>query len=347
MDTRTFEGNFYEIGRQQGEIYQANGMTMDHIKVDQELYDNQLHIYEKFYPEYLQQIRGMAEGGKFDLQKLIYSGITGELFFFKNMLGLGRACTIFGCKSEAGLIVGRNYDWMPFSSDLFALYTVLNPDRNAFIAATDYGIVDPSMTAPQYRSFFPEDIINDKGLFVGITFSFADQWTYGISSVHLIKLIAETCQTVDEALAVFERVPLCCPKKFFIADRQGNMVTVEHTAKRFRLVHPTDNVLVQTNHYVDPELAQIDTVLKRMPFHNTYVRYYETLQRINFLRYFMKEKITMDSVLKILDDPATYTCQNLPDIATIWTLAMDMTNMDYKFYWDILKEKKKSMELKF
>ena len=347
MDIKTFEGNHFEIGQQQGSFYKANGVKDYQGEIDQDLYKKQLQVYEKYYPQYLEQLRGIADGGGFDQEKTIYSAITGELFFFKNMIGLGRACTIFGYQSEDGLYIGRNYDWLPVSTDVFCLYAIDNPDRYSFKAVTDYGVIDSSMTAPQYRSFIPEDAINDKGLFIGITFAFADQWSYGISSVHLVNYIAETCETVDDALAVFERIPACCPKNYFIADKNGNMVTVEHTAKRYKLVYPQDNVLIQTNHYIDPELTQEDTVLKRIPFHNTYVRYYETLQRINFQRCLLKEKFELDSILKILDDPATYTCQNLPDLATIWTLAMDMTNVKYKIYWDILKEEKKSMELKF
>ena len=64
-------------------------MTMDHIKVDQELYDNQLHVYEKFYPEYLEQIRGMAEGGKFDLKKIDLQRHHRGVVLFQEYAGIG------------------------------------------------------------------------------------------------------------------------------------------------------------------------------------------------------------------------------------------------------------------
>jgi len=342
MSIRTFEGNFYEIGQQIGRVYRENGMTSRPFGIDKELFENQLRVYEKFYPEYLDELKGIADGGGFDPQSTLYGAITGEIFFFRNMIGLGRSCTIFGYKNESGLSVGRNYDWLPLPGNLFEAYRVNNPDRNSFFAVTDYGIVDPAMTAPPYRIFLPEDALNDKGLFVGITFSFADHWAYGISSIHMVKLIAETCATVDEALAVFEKTPCCCPKKYFIADRSGNMVTVEHTAKHFKVVFPQDGILVQTNHYLDPELAMEDTVLKKIPYHNTYIRYYETLQRVQLQR----QHFNYDSIGWILNAPGTYTLQNLPDIQTIWMLALDMTGAKYNIYWDFFAEKK-SAELKF
>ncbi len=342
MLDRTFEGNYYEIGRQIGRVYQENGAVSSTANLDPELLKHQLQVYEKYYPEYLEELKGIADGGGFDLQSTIYSAITGEIFFFQNMLGLGRACTIFGYKNENALFVGRNYDWLPVPADLFEAYRVNNSERNAFFAITDYGIVDPALIAPPHRAFLPEDALNDKGLFVGITFSFADQWAHGISSIHLVKLIAETCATVDDALAVFERIPACCPKKYFIADRLGNMATVEHTAKRFKVVYPKDGILIQTNHYLDSELAVEDTVLKRIPYHNTFIRYYETLQRIQLQR----EKFDYNSIRWILNETGTYTLQDFPGIKTIWTLAMDLIGRKYNIYWDLFGEKK-SEELRF
>ena len=342
MLNRTFEGSFYEIGRQMGRVYQENSAGNNPVTIDPQLLKNQLRVYEKFYPEYLEELKGIAEGGGFDLQSALYGAITGEIFFFKNMIGMGRACTIFGCKQGDALYVGRNYDWLPVPADLFEAYRVKNSERNAFFAVTDYGIVNPALTAPSYRAFLPEDALNDQGLYVGITFSFAEQWAYGISSIHLVKLIAETCATVDDALAVFERVPACCPKKYFLADRFGNMAMVEHTAQRFRVIYPREGVLIQTNHYLDPELAREDTVLKKIPYHNTFIRYYETLQRIALQR----ENFSYDSILWILTVPGTYTLQNFPGIKTIWTLALDMTGRKYNIYWDLFEERK-TQELKF
>ena len=342
MKIRAFEGNFHEIGRQMGQIYKENGAGSGVAKIDPDLFKHQLQAYEKFYPEYLEELKGIAEGAGFDPQSTLYNAITGEIFFFKNMIGMGRSCTIFGYKQEGTLFVGRNYDWLPVPGDLFEAYQVKNSERNAYFAVTDYGVVDPARTAPPYRLFLPEDALNDQGLFVGITFSFAEQWAYGISSIHIVKLIAETCSTLADALELFKRIPACCPKRYFIADKQGNMVTVEHNSRQFKVVYPKDNVLIQTNHYLDAELAAEDTVLKRIPYHNTFIRYYETLQRINFQR----EKFNLNSIIWILGKPGTYTCQNFPGIKTIWTLAMDITNGQYRIYWDHFNHRK-SKELKF
>lgn len=340
MNIKTFKGKFFEIGQQQGKIYRANGMNFDKVKIDPVLYKNQLQVYEKHYPELLEEFRGMAKGGNFDEEKLIYHFVTTEINCYRKWFGMDRACTIFGFKTDDKLFVGRNYDWLPKTEKLFQVYKFINPSKFSFIAVTDgaYGAEAGLNTKNWFYNV--DDAINNKGLFIGLTFAYADQWSYGVSCIHMTKLIAETCETIKEAIKVFEKVPLCCPKNFSIADKNGDMAIVEHTSKKFKVIYPKDNILIQTNHYVDNELAKEDTVLKRVPLHNTFIRYYETLQKINLER----DKFKLNSAIKILGKPGSYTCQNFPGVKTIWTLALDMTNKKYKIYWDI-SGKRKTEEL--
>ena len=340
MKRKSFKGSFYDIGLQQGEIYKANGICFDNVIIDNELYKKQLFVYEKYYPKILEELEGAVTGGGFNKDKVISCFITGEILFYRNLFGLNKACTIFGFKREGKLYVGRNYDWIPEVEKFIEIYKVDNPENNTFSAVSDMGVVDASEEALERRFYYTDDAINSKGLFVGITFAFADEWNYGISCSHMTKLIAETCETVTDAIEVFNRVPLCCPKNFFIADKNGNMAVVEHTSKKFRVREPDENVLIQTNHYVDSELAKDDTVLQKVPHHNTFIRYYETLQHINLRR----KNFNLECIEKILCRKNSYTCQNHTDMKTIWTLALNLTDQDYKIYYDILDDKK-SMKL--
>jgi len=337
MKTRIFKGNFFEIGEQQGRLYEANGLKLlDNIKIDSILYKKQLRIYEKHYPELLEELSGIAEAGTYNKDKLIFGAITLEISAYRNTFSLYKQCTIFGYKDEKSLYVGRNYDWLPSSNGIFDIYKVINPERNSFIAVTDLGIMSPETATPEYYMYVAADTINDKGLFIGLTYAYATQWSYGISNMFMIKLIAETCETVDEALSVFEKVPLCCPKNFFIADKNGDMVVVEHTSKKFKVLYPKDNILIQTNHYVDAELAKEDIGLKQNPTNTNYsiIRYNETLRKINL----EKGKFNLSSIIKILGRPRIY--QDNPNAKTIWTLALDMSNKKYKIYWDVTKNRK-------
>ncbi len=385
MNSQTFSGNFFEIGKQQGKIYAKNKMSFKHVKIDRDLYQKQLTIYKKFYPELLSEFEGMVEAGNFDKDKLIYHFITAELHCHRDWFGLGatvdsmsdqinvqkrsnesnklnklnkpnmsskssklnlsqkqtegKACTIFGYKKDGKLFVGRNYDWLPKTEKIFTTYTVKNQERNSFIAVTDGAYVAEAGNNLKNLFYNATDAINDKGLFIGINFAYTDKWSYGLSCIHISKFIAETCSTVEESIKVFEKIPVCCPKNFFIADKDGDMVVIEHTSKRFKIIYPKNDILVQTNHYLDSELAKEDTVLSVLPIHNTFIRCHETFQRIHLY----KNNFNLNKIISVLGKKGTYTCQNFPGIKTIWTLALDMTNKKYKMYYDLFKKRNERM----
>jgi len=48
MKTKIFQGNLFEIGQQQGEIYKEKGMSFDKIKIDSVLYKKQLAVYKNW-----------------------------------------------------------------------------------------------------------------------------------------------------------------------------------------------------------------------------------------------------------------------------------------------------------
>lgn len=336
MEIKTFQGDFFELGRQQGEIYYKNGMAFNNAKIDKELYQNQLRIYKKFYPEMLKEFEGIAQGAYLDKDKLIYHFICEEILWFRRKMKLQRACTIFGVKNKNGIFVGRNYDWIPMAEKFVGAYKFVNPKRNSFIAITDMAIGGEAGARPSAAFYNADDAINDKGLFIGLTFGYNNKWTYGLSCIHMTKLIAETCSTTKEAIKVFEKVPLCCPKNFFIADKNGEMVAIEHTSKRFKVVYPRKDVLIQTNHYVDLELVNEDMVLDEKPTHNTFLRYYEILQQINK----RKAKFKLSDAIKILGNGESCVCQNYPNIKTIWSLALDMKKKEYKLYLNLLGKRK-------
>jgi predicted choloylglycine hydrolase len=334
MKIKLFKGSFYDIGLLQGQIYKANGMNFDGLKINKDLYRKQLSVYEKYYPQIIEELEGVANGGGFDKNKLIYSFIAGELIFYRDLFRLDRACTIFGYKSEDKLYIGRNYDWVPEAEKFIEVYKVENPERNTFIAVSDMGVFDVSDENQKNRFYYTDDAINDKGLFVGITFAAADEWNYGISCSHMTKLIVETCENMNDVIEIFNKVPICCPKNFFVADKNGDMAVIEHTSKKFKVRYPDNDILIQTNHYVNLELADQDTILKRFPSNNTFIRYYETLQQINL----HLKNFELESIKKVLCRKSSYTCQNHPDMRTIWTLGLEMTDHDYRIYFGILDE---------
>jgi predicted choloylglycine hydrolase len=321
MKTAVFRGNHREIGRQAGVSFLKNPYQFFDYPFDDNLYRSQMEIYQKHYPELLEEIKGIAETINIDFKKIVYLLICSEIQFFTDLLKIPRGCTIFGIRNKKGVFVGRNYDWEPSAANNIVGHTFINSERYSYESFTDTGI----------GSNMAEDAVNDRGLYIGLTFADNHKWSYGLSSLHICRLIAETCTTVDEALAVFSRVPMCCPKNYFIADKAGDMAVVEHTSKRFKILYPKNDILIQTNHYVDPGLAEEDMALRDTTLTDTFLRYYETLQRLNM----QKEKFGYPDIMKLLTQSGSYVFHNHPNVRTLWSLALDMKNSHFRVYWNL------------
>lgn len=199
----------------------------------------------------LDELNGIYSILNFDLEKLLYYFLTDEILYYQRILEYYRnkmmnnkACTIFAYRSNNNLFVGRNYDWLPEVENIFQLYKVNNFKSYKYVALTDMGIASAKKIEPKYQIYQVDDAINEKGLFIGITFAYANNLSSGILPTHVTKIVAEKCSTLDDAINIFRNVPVAVPKNFFIADKFGNVAIVEHMSSyKFKIVYPKENIL--------------------------------------------------------------------------------------------------------
>ena len=325
MNSLILKGDYQNIGQQLGKIYRRNGKTFND-KIDRIFYQKQMSVYKKFYPEMLVELKGIAAGGHYDFDQVIYDNICGEINWYRNQIQR-TSCTIFGVQNKFGTFVGRNYDWYPVA--IATIYKYYNSQAYKYVAITDNGC-GPQ---PQKKDLFYyiDDAINEQGLYIGITFAFGAQIATGLSSAHMRKLIIERCKNVSEALALFKKIPVGCPKNFFLADRSGEMVVVEHASgKNYKVIKPAQGILIKTNHYLDPILVKQDLILSQRPSNSTFVRYFELFRNINLLD---PKKIKLSQVEKLILAKNSYIRQNSFTSKTIWSLVLDMKKRKYYFYY--------------
>lgn len=331
MKELIFKGNYKDIGKQLGMIYRKNGKSYNDKEKDKNLFKKQLFFYKKFYLELLEEYAGIAEGGKYNYEDVVYSNITGELFWYKNKSR--PSCTIFGVKNKYGTFVGRNYDWYPKTTA--GVYKYINPNSYNYVAITDNNCgIEPRK---EENSYYINDAINEKGLYIGITFAHGANTSYGLSSTHIRKLIIEKCKNVKEAIEFFNKIPVSSPKNFFIADKNGDMAVVEHASgKSFKVIRPQNGILIKTNHYLDPLLAKQDLLLKTRPSNSTFVRYYELLRNINLIGV---DKIKQEDINSLILNKKSYMFQNSTRTKTVWSLSMDIKNQKYYLFYKGNKKK--------
>lgn len=328
MQVLNFKGNHYEIGKQVGKYYNKIGKKIPKKEIDHKLLKKIIKIYRKYYPEFLEELDGVIETAGYN-KKAFYFHILCE--------GISRrkGCTIFGIKNKNNFLVGRNYDWVEKAKKIFKLYKHELTGYNSFIAVSDMNFFDNDNNVPNDLYFDPDDLINEKGLYIGITYAYhKDKVGYGISPCFIMKLVAEQCDNVKQAVKLIQKVPIAFPRNFFVADK-NEMVIVENTTKKHRVIYPKDGKLVKTNHYLHKDLVKEDTTLKEIPCHDTYLRYYETLQFLN-----RDKMINYNDVKSFLLNPDHYVCTN-KEMHTIWTLVLDMKKQNYDLFFGKSKEKLK------
>lgn len=319
-----FKGTPYEVGKQQGLIYKKRGLNLNRIIPNLEIIKGQRHEYKKYYPEKLEELRGVSDGLGCDINYVYQKFLAKELEWFKKNFIYKEACTIFGVKDSNNLFVGRNLDWIPETREVMEVYKLHIKGKNKIIAVSDMLITYKNDIKNNNLAYDAIDAINDKGLYIGITFAYGNSSKYGLSWKDLVRLISETCETVDDAINVFKKVPLSVPKNFFIADKNGDMIVIEHNSNKFKIIYPKDNMLIKTNHFLDQEFSKFDNVLKSNPYHNTFNRFNAVTNQINKV----KEKMSIQKIVDILSDKKNQVRQT-GRLYTIWSLALDMQKQNY------------------
>jgi predicted choloylglycine hydrolase len=324
-----FKGSYNDIGRQIGEYYKSHKCAFPAVG-DAGLLRQQIAFHEKFVPEIIEEIRGIAQGGQYDFESVAFGNLVGEILFLRKR-GM-RACSIGGVVANGKTWIGRNYDWHPAVANQYQLYRLSPTNAEDTYAVSDMCVMDETCVDKSRQFFYHEDAINESGLFIGMTFAHSWDTQIGLKSADVVRLVAWRCRSVAEAVAFFEKMPRCGAKNYFVADRQGKMAAIQCTAKEFDVRYPDENgLLVLTNHYVG-KLKNFDRVLESNPHHTTFDRY--TRLYGDLLKMKTEKADPLSGLDAIFTGKSTPVCQSIPGVETVWTLLMNMGDSDYTLIGD-------------
>lgn len=331
MQKQVFKGTYFEVGKQKGKIYASNGlMTKDFPSVRERILEEQIKIYGRIYPEFLEEVDGIVEGGNFDKK-------TAQNYFlaFHVQKPKQEGCTIFSVNNENGVLVGRNYDWRFFAKDIATIYNVEIPKNRKYVAVTDMWIPPVGKIDPKFLTFNEEDVVNEDGLFMGLTYAYHPDRNVGLCNSQAIKYVAENCSNISDALTFLKKVPLSLPKNFFIADASGDMKVFEHTSKKHSIISPKDNVLIKTNHFIDESLSREEKEIDwtSRPEGGYYTDSFARYARVKELLG-NSPTLNLNDVIKILTDRQIYANDKKADRKTIWSLSLDLKHSKHLLYQD-------------
>jgi predicted choloylglycine hydrolase len=252
------KGSYYQIGFEQGRQLKAKILAdiNGHDRVSNKKFQflKAKKLLEKFSPNLLKELRGLAKGLNIPLNVAIerYSGYD---VLFPEM-----GCTTLVQDSY----YVRNYDFSPTIYDA----------RLVFVRPIDgYASVGFSQ-----QIIGRLDGMNEKGLVIGLHFVNHMHSQEGFIATTIVRMILDQCANTEEAIELITRVPHGFCYNYSITDFNGNSVIVEASPQQqiIKYAHP----LICTNHFETEELKQKN----RVEIHGS-------IQRKQYLQALLKEKL--------------------------------------------------------
>lgn len=231
-----FTGNHYESGVKYGSLLYNKGidlnssieLTKENIKFTKEC----LKSYLRYYPQVLDEIKGIAAG-----LRMSYLNLAVFLFStycFKD----DNKCTCFAFKDKDNIILGRNSEYRVKPKSIYESTYYNLEEGFTFIGNTT------SMVQV-------EDGINEYGLACGLACVSSSIVQPGINPGMLVRMVLETCKTTKEAVEKLKEVKVASSQTLTIADKQGDLVVVECNPKNIALIKPQNGepFVIATNKF--------------------------------------------------------------------------------------------------
>ncbi len=295
-------GDAYQRGLQHGQTLalQINDFLNDNrarinsireFPLDEAIISTQLlqhaAVIEAQLPEIALELKGLAAGAGISYEEALLLQYRVELMAYQAHDVLEGDCSTIGINSGFNkIITGQTIDLPGNMTELGCVFRIL-PENDAAPEIVMYG----------FAGLLGYMGLNNHGISVNINMVVSDDWQPGVSPYLLVRHLL-TQSTIDNCLDELKRISRSSSRSFLITD-SNRMVNVEMTATALKITE--DKVLFHTNHYLDKELAEKDTI--HFLFKNS------SIKRLNLLKQLLpqdNEQITPEMLFNIFADHSLY-----------------------------------------
>jgi isopenicillin-N N-acyltransferase-like protein len=335
------EGDDYEVGFQHGRLAQ------ERIQSSVELYrrafyeianiqwEKALEVAKSFVPliaEYdkdaLDEVRGIADGAECKFEEIVALNARTEVLYM-SAEGIGEGCTTLAllpdCNKTGHTLLGQNWDWRPG-----CLSTAILLEANRKEGLRVFNFLEAGTVG--------RNGMNSRGIGVVANFIETDrdrkQVGVPIPFIRRKILLSDAVSSAMEALTQAKRT---CSTNCLFGTRDGFAIDIEATPDSFYPLYPEDGLLVHSNHFLYPNIVEIDT--SKSKFVDTLYRSW----RLNELLSPIKGNISVDDIKRGLTDHFGYPksiCRH-PDmdpnlkesekIQTLGSIIMDLNSGRIEF----------------
>ena len=176
--------------------------------------------YARHFPAALEELEGLAAGQNCRQEDLE------TVLFTTYALPPACGCSCLAVSNGNGVFFGRNSDFL----------TALEPDYTH----VTYGFSDRAIPFTGNTTSFVqmEDAVNARGLAIGLTSVYTPRPRPGLNAGMVLRLLAETCAAVPEALDRLRVLPLASCQTLTLADAAGDIAVAECSPEGMRVERP-------------------------------------------------------------------------------------------------------------
>ncbi len=253
------EGTPYEIGFQHGKLFKdkiAGSITcyeemfMDYSNLSweraKELSKRLIDVIRDYNPDYLEEIRGVAEGSGFDFLDILALNCRSELVFVGNEFDKADGgCTSIGISNDVGLegdaFLAHNWDWKTSQRSSMIMMKIRQKNGKPDIfMITEAGIIGKTG-------------FNSAGIGLFLNALSTNQAPKGLP-LHMAMRGILDCETLAEAIKAATKEELGCCANFMIGHKNGECIDIEIENEEFDVLYPKDGIIVHTNHFISNRL---------------------------------------------------------------------------------------------
>jgi isopenicillin-N N-acyltransferase-like protein len=317
------KGNHYEVGYQIGEklkdyLHQTIKIEKEDVEKDADMSWEDIRAQAKLFltysevqvPEYVEEIKGMAEGAGIDFIDLFSEAC--EEIYAKNFLKRGCSDLIASddVTMDGSVLAAHNND--------------TSPQWEKYAVAIHYQVEgEPEFIAVGYGGLSISIGYNAAGIsLTGNELSMNDMQP-GVPRLLLVRKIL-AARNLTEAINASLLRPRASNYNMVITDSSGEIYSIEGSATDYEALYGLEGYLVHTNHYLAPRMRKYE--LDPYDITTSMVRY----NRANRLMRNNKGKITIDMLKKFLSDHTNYPgsiCRHGKEIKTTFSVIINLSNL--------------------
>jgi isopenicillin-N N-acyltransferase-like protein len=334
------QGSHYEMGRQVGEdrrevirltldtyrgLFRSEAARLDIHSWEEAILHARKYLpfAEESVPQYVAELRGVADGAGLDFNDLLVLNCMEAL----TEDALHRGCTSLAAAPEltadGSLLVGHNEDWLPEDFESVYLIHAQPDDEPAFLAIT-------------YGGLLPNIGFNQHGIAQCCDSVYPNDARVGVPRIFVSRAVL-AATTLSGAIQAALNRRRAAGYNHLIAHASGEIYNLEASAREFELIYATDGLLAHTNHYLSRPMRAIERDSDELI--PSRVRYNRTLR----LLHSQQGQISRTSLQALLSDHVNFPesiCNHvsiddypLDRQQTIAALVMDLTNLTLDVAW--------------